>query len=72
MQGGIYEKSNIKEVSVVIGCFNTPVGVVTSLAGYIQKTNYNRTKSAFYSGWKSGKGCVILVYDNEAPYIYAK
>ena len=54
MQGGIYEKSNIKEVSVVIGCFNTPVGVVTSLAGYIQKTNYNptnRSLSAFFSVW---------------------
>jgi len=49
-----------------------PTGAITTVAGWIQKANYNRTKSAFYSGWKSGNGCVMLVYDNEAPCVYAK
>lgn len=59
-------------VAGCLGTFGAVANGITTAAGWIQKTNYNRTKSAFYSGWKSGNGCVMVVYDNEAPYIYAK
>ena len=58
--------------SKVVNYFPEPVKTITNIAIMIQSTNYSRTKSAFYSGWKSGKGCVMVVYDNEAPYVYAK
>ena len=54
------------------GNFLSGSGFIGHFAIMIQSTNYSRTKSAFYSGWKSGKGCVMVVYDNEAPYVYAK
>ncbi len=58
--------------TTLVNLLPEPVGTITSIATLIQYTNYTRTRSAFYSGWKSGKGCVMVVYDNEAPYVYAK
>ena len=66
----MYKRQDI--AAAVVGCISMPTGAITTVAGWIQKANYNRTKSAFYSGWKSGNGCVMLVYDNEAPCVYAK
>lgn len=55
----------------LMGIGGTIVGGAISLAGAIQKWNFDQTKKEFKKGADSGKGCKIIVYDNAAPLVMA-
>ena len=45
------------------------VDFVYHVALFIQRTKYKRTMNAFKAGADSGKGCTMLIYDNEVPCV---
>ena len=55
----------------LLGIGGTITGGITGAAALIQEMNYKSAKKAFYNGWKSGKGCKMVIYDNAVPWVYA-
>lgn len=54
------------------GLFNSAATAgVYALASLVRQSNFNSTKNAFYNGWKSGRGCRMLIYDNATPVVLA-
>lgn len=58
-------------VAGLIGSLGGVAGGVTGVAAIIQQINYNSAKKEFKAGWKSGKGCKMIIYDNTVPCVLA-
>lgn len=58
-------------VASVIGSINGVASTIAQVSLVLQSMNYNMTKKEFKAGWKSGKGCKMIIYDNAVPCVLA-
>lgn len=58
-------------VRIIGGSLGGAAGLMTDLGSLIQCMNFYQAKAELKAGWKSGKGCKMIIYDNAAPCILA-
>lgn len=61
----------IKVGGIISDHLGEPIKSTYNFAVIVQKMKYRMTMNAFKTGADNGKGCTMILYDNEAPCIIA-